>query len=151
MACFSHINDTFDFGKYKSHTLSWVLQFDPQYVDWCIQNVTSKAFLIEDTALLEIKMAYPLFPITEDFEFYRIRRLMDEAWIVNTDIDDNDSAWFDDIEPDPDYDPYEVGYYNEPQTYDNYRGSWVQDVEGWSDQDIEDVLDGEPDAYWNID
>lgn len=37
------------------------------------------------------------------------------------------------------------------QTYDNYNGSYAQDVEGWSDQDIDDVLDGDPDAYWNID
>ena len=22
---------------------------------------------------------------------------------------------------------------------------------GWSDQDIDEVFDGEPDAYWNID
>ena len=37
------------------------------------------------------------------------------------------------------------------QTYDNCNGSYAQDVEGWSDQDIDDVLDGDPDAYWNID
>ena len=31
-------------------------------------------------------------------------------------------------------------YYEEERTYDN-----------WSDQDIDDVFDGDPDAYWNID
>ncbi len=36
-------------------------------------------------------------------------------------------------------------------TYSEYNGTYVQDVMGWSDQDIDDVLDGEPDAYWNID
>lgn len=41
-------------------------------------------------------------------------------------------------------------FYGE-ETYDCYRGSYVQDVVGWSDQMIGDVLDGEPDAYWNID
>ena len=43
-----------------------------------------------------------------------------------------------------------MGYYDD-ETYDGYNGSYVQDVEGWSDQMIDDVLDGEPDAYWNID
>lgn len=43
-----------------------------------------------------------------------------------------------------------MGYYDE-ETYDEYNGTYVQDVEGWSDQMIDDVLDGEPDAYWNID
>lgn len=39
----------------------------------------------------------------------------------------------------------------EDQTYERYNGSYAQDVEGWSDQDIDDVFDGDPDAYWNID
>ena len=47
------------------------------------------------------------------------------------------------------YDP--ADYYEEEKTYDNYNGSYAQDVEGWSDQDIDDVFDGDPDAYWNID
>lgn len=42
-------------------------------------------------------------------------------------------------------------YYNEESTYDRYNGTYAQDVEGWSDQDIDDVLDGNPEAYWNID
>lgn len=41
--------------------------------------------------------------------------------------------------------------YDESQTYGEYEGSYVQDVLGWSDQMIGDALDGEPDAYWNID
>lgn len=49
-------------------------------------------------------------------------------------------------EPDDYYDPYE-----EEETYDRYNGTYAQDVEGWSDQDIDTVLDGEPDAYWNLD
>lgn len=48
---------------------------------------------------------------------------------------------------------YDDDYYDDYDrpTYDNYNGSYAQDVEGWSDQMIDDVLDGEPDAYWNID
>lgn len=47
---------------------------------------------------------------------------------------------------DDDYD-----FYEEKRTYERYNGSYAQDVEGWSDQDIDDVFDGDPDAYWNID
>ena len=32
-----------------------------------------------------------------------------------------------------------------------YAGTWVHDEAGWSDDDIDTVLDGDPDAYWNID
>lgn len=47
-----------------------------------------------------------------------------------------------------------MGYYyydDDYETYEQYNGTYVQDVEGWSDQMINDALDGEPDAYWNID
>lgn len=53
-----------------------------------------------------------------------------------------------------DDDVFEDNYldvYDEQETYESYNGSYAQDVEGWSDQMIDDVLDGEPDAYWNID
>lgn len=44
------------------------------------------------------------------------------------------------------------GYdYYEEETYYQYRGSYAQDVAGWSDQDIDDAFEGDPDAYWNID
>lgn len=36
-------------------------------------------------------------------------------------------------------------------TYEEYNGSYAQDVMGYSDQDIDDAFDGNPDAYWNID
>ena len=36
-------------------------------------------------------------------------------------------------------------------TYNEYNGSYAQDVMGYSDQDIDDAFDGDPEAYWNID
>lgn len=45
----------------------------------------------------------------------------------------------------------EWGDWKERKTYEGYNGTYVQDVMGWSDQDIDDVLEGMPDAYWNID
>lgn len=41
--------------------------------------------------------------------------------------------------------------YNESESYGEYAGSYAQDIEGLSDDFINDVLDGDPDAYWNID
>ena len=53
----------------------------------------------------------------------------------------------------PDYTPYidPAEFYEEEQTYDCYNGSYAQDVEGWSDQAIDEGFDGDPEAYWNID
>jgi hypothetical protein len=36
-------------------------------------------------------------------------------------------------------------------SYTRYQGSYASDQMGFSDQDIDDVFDGDPDAYWNID
>jgi len=36
-------------------------------------------------------------------------------------------------------------------TYNEYNGSYAQDVMGYSDQTINDAFEGDPDAYWNID
>ena len=33
----------------------------------------------------------------------------------------------------------------------NYSGSYAQDVMGYSDEEINDAFDGDPDAYWNHD
>ena len=35
--------------------------------------------------------------------------------------------------------------------YRRYRGHYAQDVEGYSDDEIDSIFDGDPDAYWNID
>lgn len=35
--------------------------------------------------------------------------------------------------------------------YGRYRGSYVQDEMAWSDDDIDTILDGAPNAFWNID
>lgn len=35
--------------------------------------------------------------------------------------------------------------------YGEYEGYYAQDVEGYSDDVIDDAFDGDPDAYWNID
>ena len=40
---------------------------------------------------------------------------------------------------------------NEEQHYSKYNDSYAQKVMGYSDEDIDSVLDGDPDAYWNID
>lgn len=41
--------------------------------------------------------------------------------------------------------------YDEERHYEEFAGTYAQDVAGYSDEDIYDAFDGEPDAYWNID
>jgi len=41
--------------------------------------------------------------------------------------------------------------FNRKESFGGYSGTYAQDVEGLSDDFIDDVLDGCPEAYWNID
>mgnify|MGYP003375008393 CR=1 FL=1 len=50
------------------------------------------------------------------------------------------------------YDNYDDFFEEEYGThYDEYAGTYAQDIAGYSDDIINDAFDGEPDAYWNID
>lgn len=60
-----------------------------------------------------------------------------------------DNEDYDEIE---EYDDNE--YYDEDDYgthYGRYRGSYAQDVMGYSDDVIDDAFEGDPDNYWNID
>lgn len=74
---------------------------------------------------------------------------------------DKDSSTYHDIYDDEEYDDEEydegVGNFNdyshdfEEPTYDRYNGFYAQDEMGYSDDDIDTIFDGDPEAYWNID
>ena len=51
------------------------------------------------------------------------------------------------------YDCSSNNYYDDDYgtSYGKYAGTYAQDVEGYSDDVIDDAFDGDPDAYWNID
>lgn len=49
------------------------------------------------------------------------------------------------------YSQHDNNYEDDDSGYGRYAGTYVQDEMGWSDDDIDTVLDGDPDAYWNID
>lgn len=61
----------------------------------------------------------------------------------------DDEEYNDEEYDDGDYDDYSHDY--EEPTYDRYNGSYAQDEMGYSDDDIDTIFDGDPEAYWNID
>lgn len=46
---------------------------------------------------------------------------------------------------------YDYNYDSEECSYGRYSGSYAQDEMEYSDDDIDTIFDGDPDAYWNID
>ena len=125
---FHSLTDDFQFGKYIGQSLKTVIETHPDYLMWCLDNLSHlklSSDLIED-----IHDNYPDFP-GNDF--------LDEHVLHETDYRSNYHFY------------HRNDYYDEPRHYEEYAGTYVQDVMGWSDEMIDDALDGDPDAYWNID
>lgn len=135
MAYFEHIDDEFDFGKYKGLSLSDVMDLNSDYIVWCMLNIAYNGgcmFQISETAMNELSIIYPNF-----MAFHQFKELNKQQMIF---IGES-------------YDEVDNGYCCEgdTETYERYNGSYAQDVMGYSDDEIDTIFDGDPNAYWNID
>lgn len=133
MAYFQHLDDEFDFGKYKGLSLSDVMDINPEYIVWCMMNISNNqycSFIIADEAMQELISIYPDFLVIQDFEDMRKKHLYNNSYERCDDSDFCD---------------------DEQTTFECYNGSYAQDEMGYSDDDIDTIFDGNPDAYWNID
>lgn len=64
---FKSIESKFNFGQYNGWAMSEVLETNPLYIVWCVKYCTGVEFRIENSAIEEIKIAYPEFPINSWF------------------------------------------------------------------------------------
>lgn len=133
MALFEHIDDEFNFGKFKGLSLSDVMDICPHYIVWCMFNVTYSPFIITDEAMKELSIIYPQFKFGYEFEVRRLEVI--KQWESKKNQEDNNIVYF----------------YDEVDTYNEYNGSYAQDYMDYSDDEIDIIFDGNPDAYWNID
>lgn len=136
---FQSIDGKFNFGRYNGFCLAEVLEVNPSYLDWCIKYCTGVIIRLYESAVEEIKILYPKFVMDALFESHRLANMTRSAY-------DNSDDWSDDS----DFEDYAPSF-DESQSYSRYSNSWAQEVEGYSDDDIDTIFDGDPDAYWNID
>ena len=145
------LDDMIAFGKYEGKTIQEILDCDAQYIHWCIENLNS--FALTETAMEEAKAKHPFFYDVEDENAERLENFTAPEFLIENDFEmDYEDAYGNDDEYN-DYDHHDC-YYEEdiyPEHYGEYAGTYAQDVEGLSDEFIDDVLGGDPDAYWNID
>ena len=126
---FYSLDDEFKFGKHLGDSLKNVLESDPGYLVWCLDNLSH--FMMSADLIEEIRESYPSFPGND---------LLDSHELYEPDFDEEDDAYYSRNDE-----------YYEEQHYEEFAGTYVQDEMGWSDEMIYDALDGDPDAYWNID
>ncbi|MDK2842764.1 MAG: hypothetical protein PWQ17_2270 [Anaerophaga sp.] len=129
---------------------------NPEYIEWCIKNVED--FMLDPEELIELQKleiyrfkGIEVIHKIDDIYEYKPKIIIEKFQFSEQIFEINNKKYEDsiDIEEDYSFNDYDNDY--DERTYENYNGSYAQDVEGWSDQDIDDALDGAPDAYWNID
>lgn len=122
------LDNVIRFGKHQGSSLNMIIETDPGYLVWCLENINRLCFSFD--LIKEIKDKYPVFLGID---------LLDQHGFRPTHEDDRDKY----------YDQYDNYYYGEH--YVEFGGTYVLDVEGLRDRMLYYALDGEPDAYWNID
>jgi hypothetical protein len=127
------LESSLNFGKFKGSTIKEIAELEPSYLNWCAVNIDQ--FYLSEEVIDQIKELCPAFILSNE----AISALNIKSAFIGSDSKEESI----------DGDEYEFD--DERKTYENYRGSYAQDVEGWSDQDIDDVFGGDADAYWNID
>lgn len=131
------LDDKIAFGKHEGKTIQEILDCDAQYIYWCINNLES--FGISADAMKAAKAKVITFGAVEKVNAERINCGTTQKRRLERQKAREEEC----------YDYYEEDFY--PQHYGAYAGTYAQDVEGLSDEFIEDALGGDPDAYWNID
>ena len=130
---FDDLSSTFKFGKYKGEPLFFIIWRYPSYIYWCINNIPD--LTISPDTLNQIRMFFPQFIVTPEF--------IHHVGVLDEEYEENDNG--------RDHEHEEWRSYEEIHTYERYAGSYAQDEMGYSDDEIDTIFDGDPDAYWNID
>lgn len=130
-----NLETTITFGKFEGKTIAELLDIQPSYINWCIVNLDH--FFMDNETITAIKKQTPQFVLSTEAAKIQIEK--NRKWILKQISKNSRRDYFDDHN------------YNSNSTYENYSGSYAQEIEGYSDQDIDDIFDGDPSAYWNID
>ena len=137
MTYIEHLDDKFQFGKFSGCTFAEVVEYNPEYLSWVVENVSGSICVFSDSVIEELRLMFPHFEISPSFEAMRNQRIAEFENLEDEDYEEFDNrSFYDDCES---------------PTYGRYAGSYAQDEMGYSDDDIDTIFDADPDAYWNID
>mgnify|MGYP006940572336 CR=1 FL=1 len=75
MTYIEHLDDKFDFGKFTGCTFAEVVEFNPEYISWVVENVSGSMCVFCDSAIEELRLIFPRFEISSSFEAMRNLRI----------------------------------------------------------------------------
>lgn len=131
----------FDFGKYKGDTLNGILNTDPEYLKWCVDNVDW--FCVEEEILDEIFYNHTNIMITDEWIIELNDCLLDKIKIISRTINSNKLEKFDKIIL-HEYNDNDCNY-DRDDWMDDMRDNWLAYAAGTDD------LETMNEVYWNLD
>ena len=81
MTYIEHLDDKFNFGKFAGCSFAEVVEYNPEYISWVVENVSGEICVFGDSVIEELKLLFPQFEISPDFEAMRNQRIAEyEDW-----------------------------------------------------------------------
>lgn len=75
MTYIEHLDDTFQFGKFSGCTFAEVVEYNPEYLSWVVENVSGSICVFSDSVIEELRLIFPHFEISPSFEAMRNQRI----------------------------------------------------------------------------
>lgn len=63
----ANLEDKLDFGKHKGKSIDWILDNEPTYIEWCIENITK--FELDNETYEDYEVALEEFRVKESREW----------------------------------------------------------------------------------
>ena len=90
-ALFESIDHVFSFGKFKGCPLSFVLEYKPDYVEWCQITLSYDFFVLTEDCMCQIKKVFP--ELVFDENFYSKRKRNEERYKIFIDNESEEDEW----------------------------------------------------------
>lgn len=137
------LTDEFNFGKYKGKTIEYVVKEEPSYIQWCILNLYT--FYISIELLQELVNINPKFIVREEVT----KKLKLKNYINYYTEKKNKYEPKNELDIENNYETFKEDNYIKEKYGSKYEK--YNSYNGWSDDAIDDVFNGDPEATWNLD
>ena len=64
MTYIEHLDDKFNFGKFTGCSFAEVVEYNPEYISWVVENVSGEICVFGDSVIEELKLLFPQFEIS---------------------------------------------------------------------------------------
>ena len=130
---------TLDFGKYNGNSIEYVLETNPLYIKWCVENI--KWFVFDEELLKEALKANCRLNIIVNDSDNNVK--LEDPTLITLEINDNKLKKYKSLQDS----------FDETDSDDDFHDDWINDMQdNWlsyaAGTDDPETMN---DVYWNLD